>query len=38
MATVEEFEARLLRAGRVNGPALLFDAWFGRETPRRFPR
>lgn len=24
-----EFETRLLHVGRVNGPALLFDAWFG---------
>lgn len=32
--TLDEFERSLLRAGRVNGPALLFDAWFGKQISR----
>jgi hypothetical protein len=32
--TLDEFEARLCRAGRVKGPRLLFEAWFGREIDR----
>lgn len=31
LLTVDEFDEALARAGRVNGPALLFDAWFGRQ-------
>jgi hypothetical protein len=34
MLTLDEFETRLYRGRRNDGPALLFDAWFGRSISR----
>ncbi len=33
--TLDEFETSLFREGRIQGPGLLFDAWFGRRIPRQ---